>query len=225
MACRHVALAEQQLRLEPKPSETTAAAAAVLPAIASVLRAVGGATDGAMPLDSVSLPPLPTAAMCLLVRGEQHALDEWVSYHLGLGFRAVYIFDNESPSKPEAARLDRWARLAEMLLEHFFPGQRDERPVEIVVERWNDHSSSRQARAYNHCVKSYAAPRHDDWVAFFDIDEFLVLKNHRSVPEFLRDHAPVRGSVAINWLMFGTSNRTHRHIGAPITWQFQVCNA
>jgi hypothetical protein len=42
-----------------------------------------------------------------------------------------------------------------------------------------------------------------DWVAFFDCDEFLVLKKHNNVKEFIEEYGkhPV---LSFNWFMFGS---------------------
>ena len=45
-----------------------------------------------------------------------------------------------------------------------------------------------------------------DWVIFLDVDEFLVLKKHANIKEFLRDYGNLPGSVeaiAVNWMLFG----------------------
>ena len=40
--------------------------------------------------------------------------------------------------------------------------------------------------------------------AFFDIDEFIYIKNNKSVPEFLNDYKDV-DALYINWRLFGDS--------------------
>ena len=46
-----------------------------------------------------------------------------------------------------------------------------------------------------------------DWAAFIDIDEFLVMRKHRHVADFLEEYCEA-GAVLLSWLVFGTSNNT-----------------
>ena len=56
------------------------------------------------------------------------------------------------------------------------------------------------------------------WMAFFDVDEFLVLKKHDTVNEFLMQHLR-RGSLAISWYIFGTGFRDV-YAPLPVTKRF-----
>lgn len=58
------------------------------------------------------------------------------------------------------------------------------------------------------------------WAAFFDIDEFLVLKKHRHVVDFLDEHC-AEGAVIMNWYVFGTNKRTG-YEPLPVTKRFQL---
>jgi hypothetical protein len=53
------------------------------------------------------------------------------------------------------------------------------------------------------------------WTAFFDVDEFLILKKHAHVEDFLLEKR-ARGTLAVNWLMFSGMSRTPRS-PAPVT--------
>ena len=44
-----------------------------------------------------------------------------------------------------------------------------------------------------------------EWAAFLDVDEFLVLKKHKNVKDFLHDYKDYL-SVGINWVLFGNNN-------------------
>ena len=65
-----------------------------------------------------------------------------------------------------------------------------------------------------------AAEHKDDhtWLAFFDVDEFLVLKKHDTINDFLMSHLPM-GSLAISWYIFGTGNRD-LYAPLPVTKRF-----
>jgi len=64
----------------------------------------------------------------------------------------------------------------------------------------------KQLKAYNHFLKGNFGY---DWAAFFDVDEFLVLKKHYNVQEFLLEYRNNRG-LAINWRFFGSCGQRTR---------------
>lgn len=180
-----------------------------LPAIASVVHSSSTADDRSWNA---------TAAICLALKGNEAELDEWVSYHLGLGFDEIYVYDNSASSATNYS-LVHWARMASWTMEQ--AGGEQRHGLRVHVQPWPDHTPHQQIHAYQHCVDHHLKPRGVTWVAFFDIDEFLVLKNHSSVVPFLIERSPPRGSVAVNWVLFGTSNHTQKVNDAPVTLTYQ----
>lgn len=63
------------------------------------------------------------------------------------------------------------------------------------------------------------------WVAGLDVDEFLVLKldvYKTSLIEFMDEFCkPPCGQLSINWLLFGSSNRS-RYVPVPVTKRFSI---
>ena len=43
-----------------------------------------------------------------------------------------------------------------------------------------------------------------DWVAFFDCDEFLVLKKHNNIKEFIEEYGPKHPVLSFNWHFYGS---------------------
>lgn len=76
------------------------------------------------------------------------------------------------------------------------------------MQEWLHDPSGLQYNTYTACVESLRKlsnpPR---WVAFFDVDEFLVLPHHANVTAFLHDYLH-EGALLLNMLTFGTSNET-----------------
>jgi hypothetical protein len=66
------------------------------------------------------------------------------------------------------------------------------------------------------CVSEFKEEH--EYMAFFDVDEFLVLKKHTNVDEFLKDHLP-KGALAISWYIFG-SGYTTMYAPLPVTRRF-----
>lgn len=57
--------------------------------------------------------------------------------------------------------------------------------------------------AYNSFIKMHH--RDYSWCAFIDIDEFIFLKEHKNIKEFLSGYSDVNG-VFLNWRQMGDSN-------------------
>jgi hypothetical protein len=43
-----------------------------------------------------------------------------------------------------------------------------------------------------------------DWVAFFDCDEFLVLRKHDNVKDFINDYKDKTNVIGLNWYFYGS---------------------
>ena len=65
-----------------------------------------------------------------------------------------------------------------------------------------DERHKPQVSVYNECLKKYR--KRTKWIAFFDSDEFLVLKRHSNIRELLSEYRGV-GALSICWVMFGSN--------------------
>eukprot|EP00547_Thalassionema_nitzschioides_P005138 CAMPEP_0194213568 /NCGR_PEP_ID=MMETSP0156-20130528/14259_1 /TAXON_ID=33649 /ORGANISM="Thalassionema nitzschioides, Strain L26-B" /LENGTH=396 /DNA_ID=CAMNT_0038941625 /DNA_START=86 /DNA_END=1273 /DNA_ORIENTATION=+ len=168
-------------------------------------------------LPDIHFPPvnysdLQRAVICASITSEEKYVEEWLDYHLALGFSDIYISDN-SPNHTL----------------HPFNGTRANRVH--VFKTSNQKSTilgqnltgdpSWQFAQNTDCLeylkfKQSNPPR---WVAFFDVDEFLVFYNYTSVVEFLQDYVP-DGAIQINWRHFGTSHHS-KFLDFPVTLRFQ----
>ena len=119
-----------------------------------------------------------SASLCAIAKNEVPYIEEWVEYHLALGFAHIFIYDNEDVSTLSAI----FKENACVTVRHF-PGR------------------TAQYLAYNHFLQSAESHQHF-WSGFLDIDEFLVLKKHDNVLTFLNQHCP-KGIVAMNWVVYG----------------------
>ncbi|KAL7475525.1 hypothetical protein ACHAW6_001434 [Cyclotella cf. meneghiniana] len=138
-------------------------------------------------------------AVCLIVRNETIYMDEWADFHIALGFSPIYIYDNMAGPDLE---LELWYERRKDLQKHvriiYFPTT----PVQLA--------------AYDRCIKQDA--KNDTFVGLFDVDEFLVLKKHDNVIDFMEEYCqePKCGQLSINWLVMGTSNETG-YRAVPVT--------
>jgi hypothetical protein len=106
-----------------------------------------------------------------------------------LGFSPIYIYDN-SPD----FELRSWLQ------------NREEYQKYVVLIPFPVQPG--QLAAYDQCIKYDA--RNNTFVGMFDVDEFLVLKKHKNVVDFMDEHCDENcGQLIINWNVMGTSNQTH----------------
>lgn len=111
-------------------------------------------------------------ALVCIAKNEDNYIEEWINYNFKLGFDDIFIYEND------------WR---------------------CSLERENVHKLSfdgdaMQVNAYNDFMQSYH--KDYDWVAFFDVDEFLVLKKHSDVKKFINDYRDFY-AIGINWVLFG----------------------
>jgi glycosyltransferase involved in cell wall biosynthesis len=136
--------------------------------------------------------PGATTTVCLIAKNEAPYLVEWLAHYLCLGFDRIVVYDNGST--------DGTAALVQCAAALF--------PRIVHYRPWPDQpGQAPQLPAYRDAV----ARCDTEWIAFFDADEFLVLKEDRVVGSFLDGFPPDAGSVAVNWLLFGSSGEVeHR---------------
>lgn len=111
-------------------------------------------------------------ALVCIAKNEDNYIQEWVEYHLKLGFDDVFIYQND------------WRCLIE-------------NPNVYKVEF---DGIGKQMEAYNHFIQNNYM--NYDWAAFIDVDEFIVLKKHANIKDFIADYEEKTDSIAINWVFF-----------------------
>jgi hypothetical protein len=63
-----------------------------------------------------------------------------------------------------------------------------------------------QLNAYNHFVQNN---KEYDWAAFIDCDEFITLKKHNNIQDFINNYNNPNG-IALNWYFFGSGDKIKR---------------
>lgn len=156
-----------------------------------------------------------TTAICTMLKDAEAYFEEWLDYHLlGLEFDHIYLYDNSD-------HFD---------LKHWYEHTHNH-PVYSRVEVI--HNSQRdQQLLMGKCIQKYGkntkGPRHD-YVAFIDLDEFLVIpnypKSYTNIHGILQDYlVPFGGALTVNWMLVGTANRTV-YAPLPVTKRFQYREA
>lgn len=122
--------------------------------------------NGGLKLNNMSI------ALVCIAKNEDNYIDEWINYHLKLGFDDIFIYQNDWRYQNNHDRVKKY-----------------------VIDGIN-----RQRDAYNHFVKTHG--KEFEWTAFFDVDEFLVLKKHKNMKDFLGEYSDLN-ALGVNWVLFG----------------------
>lgn len=115
-------------------------------------------------------------ALVCIAKNEDNYIKEWVSYHKKLGFDDIFIFENNWKSN---------------IIEN-----------NVITIKFD--GEVKQISAYNTFIDRFKSDY--DWVLFIDVDEFVVLKKHKNIKEFIKDYQNVENGLAINWVLFGHNN-------------------
>jgi hypothetical protein len=94
-------------------------------------------------------------ALVCIAKNEDDYIEEWINYHLKLGFSKIYIYENNWRC---SVKNDNIVKIP-------YDGE--------VAQTW----------AYNDFIQKYR--NNFDWVGFLDVDEFLCLKQDNNVIDFL----------------------------------------
>lgn len=128
------------------------------------------------------------------VRGSLHTIREWVEHYVNLGFDKVIIYDNNTDCD----------------VMEYLQGLEGH----IICTKGNN----RQLQTYNEAYRTYR--NEFDWLAFFDDDEWLVLKKDRDIKSYLsRDIFRKADCLHINWKIYGDNGHLHP-TGEPTFEQF-----
>ncbi len=129
-------------------------------------------------------------AVCAIAKNEGPYFREWIEWHLGQGVEKFYIYDNEST---DCTR--------EVLKPYIDSG---------VVEYTDFPGYRRQLAAYDDCMERHRLDTR--WLAFIDLDEFIVPMNGETVRKYLSHHEDA-AAVEINWLIYGSGGAQKKHPG------------
>jgi hypothetical protein len=119
-----------------------------------------------------------------MVRDDTDYIDEWVEYHLAIGFEHVLIYDHKSiiPVEPKWGTKVTVKRI----------------DVELPFPEYIHLSTFRDFRAH--------------WIMVADVDEFLVLLRHHDIKDLLTRYENY-GGLGIPWSMYGSSGHIKKPLG------------
>ena len=116
--------------------------------------------------------------ICAIAKNEDNYIEEWIQYHLLLGFDTIFLYTND------------WS----FSLKNTYNN--------IVVQPFNGVGV--QTECYNKFLDEHQGE--NAYVAFIDIDEFIWLgDNYQSIHSFFDNYQHVN-KLYVNWRIFGDSH-------------------
>lgn len=134
-------------------------------------------------------------AIATIIKDEGLYLAEWTEFHLMLGVRHIYFYDNgSSDNTPEV--------LAPYLREGL-----------VTLLPWRNFYAPAQPLAFAHAMANFGAEYR--WMAFTDVDEFLFPVEGDSLDATMEKlaHLP---AISLPWIMFGPGGHKARPEGLVI---------
>lgn len=132
-------------------------------------------------------------SIAVIIKNEMPYLREWIEYHLIVGVDRFYIYDIESTDNP-----------LEVLQPYIDKG--------IVIYKYFP-GKAKQVSAYCDAILNY---KYDTrWIAFVDIDEFIVPVQRFTLPEVLMDFEKYPG-ICVSYAMYDSSGHIKKPDGLVI---------
>ena len=134
---------------------------------------------------------LVKVALCVVAKQENIYIKEYVDYYLNLGIKKIFLYDNNE--------------LEGENFEEILENEINIGLIEIINFRG---LYKPQKRAYNEC---YINNKFNfDWIAFFDVDEYLYLENFININNYLSlSKFKKCSSILFNWRNYGDNNNIY----------------
>jgi predicted O-methyltransferase YrrM len=144
------------------------------------------------------------SSIVCIAKLESNYIVDFVKYHLSIGFDKIYIYDNEdTPTYKE-------------LLHNY------SKDIIVIHLPGNNYSKAVQYYALDHFQKNYLSE--STHVAHIDIDEYIVLKQHSCISDFINEYfVGDCSAIGINWRHFGSNGLIIPELNIPVTERFTMC--
>ena len=140
-----------------------------------------------------------------IAKFESDYIEEFVRYHLAIGFKRIFIYDNED--------VPTYNRLLEQYNSF----------INVIHLPYNNYNKGVQFIALDHFIANFMHKDNITHVAHIDIDEFIVLKQHKNISDFINEYIVDNcAGIGMNWRFFGSSNRIEK-TNEPLTLRFTMC--
>ena len=130
--------------------------------------------------------------LCVIGKKENLYAKEYVNYYKNLGYNHIFIYDNNDVNDEKFEDV-----LSKEISENF---------VTIINYRGYRGKLDRpQFDSYQDCYSKHSGEY--DWLSFYDFDEFLFLKEHKNIQEFLSQEKFAQCiNIKINWMTYSDND-------------------
>src|SRR5690606_34339555 len=134
-----------------------------------------------------------------IAKYESDYIEEFVQYHLALGFKRIYLYDNED--------VPTYQNLLHKYADY----------ITFTHLPYNYFVKGIQLIALDHFVGNFLITDNITHAMSVDIDEFIVLKKHNNISEFINEYIKDDcAGIGIHWRFFGSSGHTEQ-TDQPVT--------
>lgn len=133
-------------------------------------------------------------AAATLYKNDPWNILEWLEYHLIVGVRLFFIYNNDEDTRFSDAIFEPYVKRGLLVNNH-------------SINWFATPHVSKQADCHTHALR--AAKGNARWLAMLDSDEFLYPIQHWNIPDVLRDYEDCN-AVALNYANFGSSGLDFR---------------
>ena len=139
-------------------------------------------------------------ALCCIAKLENPYIDEWVQHHLAIGFDHIFIYDNNDE-------------------DYEYVGDRISKNKDsVTIVPWRKRQQvGMQEEAYTDCYRTNGG--NYDFMAFLDVDEFLVLRSNESLKDKLKKITA--DNVIIPWVVYTYNGLYSRDLNTSVVESFK----
>jgi len=143
-----------------------------------------------------------------VAKNEYNYIEEFVKYHLALGFKHIVIYDNQDVPNTYIKILEKY--LSQLTILHIPGNDRNVAVQYSILNHFQHEITKANINTITHA-------------AHIDIDEYIVLKKHSNISDFIKEYIKDDCSaIGMNWRFFGSSGHT-QYTTEPITSRFTKC--
>ena len=153
-------------------------------------------------------------AVCGIAKNENRYIREWVEYYKNLGVDKVIICDNNDIGG------ERFEDVIQDYISSGFVTIENYRGRRVDINYGSDNKSV-QGTAYLDIYKKYKS--HYDWIAYFDIDEFLYMGKQNLKDFFMSSKYMNLNGLRIYWYLYGDNGHIH-YENKPVLERFDTEN-
>jgi hypothetical protein len=130
-------------------------------------------------------------------------LEEWIKYHIHIGFDKFYLYDNSGSKyqnihNGDIIKMNKTNKY-DINYDKYIDNEQTEKKFKDILNKYKNHIiyikwqpknengeiEFGQPESINHYIKKYK--KYNEWTAFIDMDEFIYMKNHDSIQDFINE--------------------------------------